>query len=66
MVLHQAAGQLPTRSLVLAYISQDNAISVVVTVIAPPILVAMEAKGISCMRFAAVKIATSPVPPWPL
>jgi hypothetical protein len=66
MVLHQAAGQLPTHSLVRAYISQDNAISVVVTVIAPPILVAMEAKGISCMRFAAVKIATSPVPPWPL
>jgi hypothetical protein len=65
--LHQAADQLPSRSgLALAYTSQDNAISVVVTVIAPPILVAMEAKGISCMRFAAVKIATSPVPPWPL
>src|SRR6266851_7961514 len=36
-----------------------------VTVIAPPIRVAIWAKGISCIRFAAVRIATSPVPPWP-
>ena len=34
-------------------------------VIAPPIRVAICANGISCMRFAAVRIATSPVPPWP-
>ena len=34
-----------------------------VTVIAPPIRVAICAKGISCIRFAAVRMATSPVPP---
>ena len=38
----------------------------IVTVIAPPIRVAICAKGISSIRLAAVKIATSPVPPWPL
>jgi hypothetical protein len=52
--------------LELPYSSQDSAISVFVTVIAPPILVAVEANAINCMRFAAVKLATSPVPPWPL
>lgn len=45
------------------YTSRDKRISVNVTVIAPPIWVAICAKGISCMRFAAVRMATSPVPP---
>src|ERR1700760_803183 len=35
----------------------------IVTVIAPPIRVAICAKGMSSIRLAAVKIATSPVPP---
>ncbi|MOA48428.1 hypothetical protein D3C78_1711680 [compost metagenome] len=33
---------------------------------APPIRVAICAKGISCMRLEAVRMATSPVPPMPL
>ena len=41
-------------------------ISVTVTTIAPPIRVAICANGINCIRFAAVRIATSPVPPCPL
>ena len=40
--------------------------STVVTVTAPPIRVAIWAKGISCIRLAAVRMATSPVPPCPL
>ena len=32
---------------------------------APPMRVAIWAKGMSCMRSAAVRMATSPVPPWP-
>jgi len=43
--------------------SHLSAISVSVTVMAPPIRVAIWAKGISCIRFAAVRMATSPVPP---
>ncbi len=38
---------------------------VTLTVIAPPILVDTWANGISSSRSAALKIATSPVPPWP-
>src|ERR1035438_5053172 len=45
---------------------RDRTISTVVTVIAPPIGVAIWANGISVMRLAAVRMATSPVPPWPL
>jgi len=37
-----------------------------VTVMAPPIRVEICANGISTMRLDAVRIATSPVPPWPL
>src|SRR5262249_18750327 len=37
-----------------------------VTVMAPPMRVAICANGMSCMRLAAVRMATSPVPPWPL
>src|SRR6476469_5634266 len=46
--------------------TRERAISTSVTVIAPPIRVAIWAKGISCIRLAAVRIATSPVPPCPL
>src|SRR5450631_344809 len=45
---------------------RDRTISTVVTVIAPPIRVAICANGIRVMRLAAVRMATSPVPPWPL
>src|SRR5262249_21758789 len=41
-------------------------IRVMVTVMAPPMRVAIWANGINCMRLAAVRMATSPVPPWPL
>ncbi len=43
----------------------DSTISDSVTTMAPPIRVATCAKGISTMRLAAVRIAMSPVPPWP-
>src|SRR5882672_6852843 len=43
-----------------------STISTSVTVIAPPIRVAIWANGMSCMRSAAVRMATSPVPPCPL
>src|SRR5215475_12777926 len=48
------------------YTIRDSTISVSVTVMAPPIRVAIWANGISCMRLAAVRMATSPVPPCPL
>src|SRR5260370_3741201 len=47
------------------HVSHFNVTRTRVTVIAPPIRVAIWANGISCIRFAAVRIATSPVPPWP-
>lgn len=53
VVLNPAAGQVMCA----------RKISTSVTVIAPPILVAICAKGIRTMRLAAVSIATSPVPP---
>src|SRR5262249_46340350 len=37
-----------------------------VTVMAPPMRVAICANGMSCMRLAAMRMPTSPVPPWPL
>lgn len=45
------------------HISLAIAISDRVTVMAPPMRVATWAKGISCIRLAAVRMATSPVPP---
>ena len=45
------------------YANRVMAIKASVTVIAPPIRVAICAKGISTIRLAAVRIATSPVPP---
>jgi hypothetical protein len=46
--------------------NQAKAEIAIVTVTAPPMRVAICAKGINSIRLAAVKIATSPVPPWPL
>lgn len=48
---------------IAAHVMRVSAISTSVTVIAPPIRVAIWAKGMSCMRLAAVRMATSPVPP---
>jgi hypothetical protein len=59
-VLHRLAGILDR------YLRYPSAIRARVTVTAPPIRVEICANGISSMRFAAVRIATSPVPPWPL
>src|SRR5205823_1482011 len=49
----------------LAKRRQGVAIGTSVTVTAPPMRVAIWANGISCMRLAALRMATSPVPPWP-
>ena len=51
---------------IASYRNRLSAINASVTVIAPPMRVATWANGSSSIRFAAVRIAISPVPPWPL
>ncbi len=45
---------------------QDSARRLSLTVMAPPMRVAIWAKGINGILFAAVRMATSPALPWPL